>query len=83
MLLTDWTGQLAGERVAEFHRQAQRQRLARLARWQRRGGDRGSWRGRRLRRPSGPETRPCPLWPAGIGIVAGIHRPVIELSTGR
>jgi len=48
MLVTDWTGQLAGERVADLHRQAQRQRLARLARWQRRGGDRGIWRGRRL-----------------------------------
>jgi hypothetical protein len=32
MLVTDWTGQLAGERVADLHRQAQRQRLARLAR---------------------------------------------------
>jgi hypothetical protein len=47
-MVTDWTGQLAGERVADLHRQAQRQRLARLARWQRRGGDRGIWRGRRL-----------------------------------
>jgi hypothetical protein len=32
-MVTDWTGQLAGERVADLHRQAQRQRLARLARW--------------------------------------------------
>jgi hypothetical protein len=31
MLVTDWTGQLAGERVADLHRQAQRQHLARLA----------------------------------------------------
>jgi hypothetical protein len=37
----------------------------------------------RLRCPSGPEARPRPLWPAGTGIVSGIHRPVIEVSTGR
>jgi hypothetical protein len=48
MLATDWNGQLARERVAEFHRQAERQRLARLARAQRRGGHRGRWRGWRL-----------------------------------
>jgi hypothetical protein len=51
MLATDPTGQLAGERVAEFHRQAERQRLVRLARAQRRGGNRGR-RGWRL--PVGP-----------------------------
>jgi uncharacterized membrane protein len=32
MLPGGWTGQLAGERVAELHRQAKRQRLVRLAR---------------------------------------------------
>jgi hypothetical protein len=32
MLANDLTGQLAGERVADFHRQAERQRLVRLAR---------------------------------------------------
>jgi hypothetical protein len=52
MLATDWNGQLARERVAESHRQAERQRLARLARAQRRGGNRGRWRGWRL--PVGP-----------------------------
>jgi hypothetical protein len=53
MLAKDLTGQLAGERVADLHRQAQRQRLVRLARAQRRGGNRGRWRGWRLR--AGPE----------------------------
>jgi hypothetical protein len=48
MLVNDLTGQLAGERVAEFHRQAERQRLVRLARAQGRGGNRGRWRGWRL-----------------------------------
>ena len=48
MLANDSTGQLARERVAEFHRQAERQRLVRLARAQRRGGNRGRWRGWRL-----------------------------------
>jgi hypothetical protein len=45
MLASDLTGQLARERVADLHRQAERQRLARLARAQRRGGNRGRWRG--------------------------------------
>jgi hypothetical protein len=48
MLANDPTGQLARERVADFHRQAERQRLVRLARTQRRGGNRGRWRGWRL-----------------------------------
>ena len=48
MLANDLTGQLAGERVADLHRQAERQRLIRLARTQRRGGNRGWWRGWRL-----------------------------------
>jgi GNAT superfamily N-acetyltransferase len=46
MLVGDWTGQLANERVAEFHRQAERQRLVRLARACR-GGSGGVGRGRR------------------------------------
>jgi hypothetical protein len=48
MLANDLTGQLARERVADLHRQAERQRLVRLARAQRRGGNRGWWRGWRL-----------------------------------
>ena len=48
MLANDLTGQLARERVADLHRQAERQRLVRLARTQRRGGNRGRWRGWRL-----------------------------------
>jgi hypothetical protein len=48
MLANDPTGQLARERVADVHRQAERQRLVRLARTQRRGGNRGRWRGWRL-----------------------------------
>jgi hypothetical protein len=48
MLANDQTGQLAGERVADLHRQAERQRLVRLARAQGRGGNRGRWRGWRL-----------------------------------
>jgi hypothetical protein len=45
MLANDLTGELAGERVADLHRQAERQRLVGLARTQRRGGNRGRWRG--------------------------------------
>jgi hypothetical protein len=52
MLASDPTGQLARERVAELHRQAERQGLVRLARTRRRGGNRGRWRGWRL--PVGP-----------------------------
>jgi hypothetical protein len=48
MLANDPTGQLARERVADLHRQAERQRLVRLARTQRRGGSRGRLRGWRL-----------------------------------
>ena len=47
MLPGDWTGQLARERVAELHRQAERHRLVRLARAHRRGGASGVGRGRR------------------------------------
>jgi hypothetical protein len=47
MLPSDWTGQLARERMAELHRQAEQQRLVRLARAQRRGGISGVGRGRR------------------------------------
>jgi hypothetical protein len=48
MLANDPTGQLGRERVADLHRQAECQRLVRLARAQRRGGNRGWWRGWRL-----------------------------------
>jgi len=49
MPVSDWTGQLARERVAQLHRQAKRQRLVRLARAERRGGTSGVGRGRRWR----------------------------------
>ena len=71
MLAHDLTGQLARERVAEFHRQAERQRLARLARAQRRGGNRGRWRGWRLL--AGP----------GSASGAGGTKPSIAPSTAR
>jgi hypothetical protein len=45
MLANDLTGQLARERVTDLHRQAELQRLVGLARTQRRGGNRGRWRG--------------------------------------
>jgi hypothetical protein len=48
MLANDPTEQLARERVVDLHRQAERRRLVRLARPQRRGGNRGWWRGWRL-----------------------------------
>ena len=48
MLANDLTGQLARERVADLHRQAERQRLVGLVRTQHRGGNRGRWRGWRL-----------------------------------
>ena len=71
MLANDLTGQLAHERMADLHRQAERQRLARLARVQRRGGNRGRWRGWRLlagrRSASGP----------------GVAEPVTARSTAR
>ena len=71
MLANDLTGQLARERVAEFHRQAQRQRLVRLARAQRRGGNRGRWRGWRLL--------------AGAGRASGgdVREPLTAPSTAR
>jgi hypothetical protein len=47
MPVSDWTGRLARERVTELHRQAERQRLVRLARAQRSGGTSGVGRGRR------------------------------------
>ena len=50
MLANDLTGQLARERVADLHRQAELQRLVGLARTQRRGGNRGRWRGWHLLR---------------------------------
>jgi hypothetical protein len=42
MLAGERTAELARERIADLHRQAERQRLSRLARAQRRGGQR--WR---------------------------------------
>jgi hypothetical protein len=45
MLANDLTGQLARERVADLHRQAERQHLVGLARTQRRDAGRGRWRG--------------------------------------
>ncbi len=48
MLANDPTEQLARERVADLHRQAERQRLVRLAPAQRRDGNRGRWLGWRL-----------------------------------
>jgi hypothetical protein len=58
MLANDLTGQLARERVAEFHRQVECQRLVSLARTHRRGGNRGRWRGWRLLAGPGSRTRP-------------------------
>src|SRR5829696_8521359 len=82
MLMADWTGELARERMAELHRQAERQRLVRLARVQHRGGTGGVWRGRRWLvgwlKGSGagpmvePSTAPsAPGWPAS----SHRHRP--------
>ncbi len=78
MLAGDWTGQLAGERVAELHRQAERQRLVRLARARRRGGTGGVGRWRRWlagpRRGSGegpmvePSTAPATARPVGDAV---------------
>ncbi len=48
MLANDLTGQLARERVADLHHQAQRQHLVRVARGRRRRGHGGVWRGPRL-----------------------------------
>jgi hypothetical protein len=71
MLANDLTGQLARERVAELHRQAERQRLVGLARTQRRGGNRGRWRGWYLL--------------AGLGRAsgAGVREPLTARSTAR
>ena len=52
MLAADWTALLAAERMAELHRKAGGQRLARRARVHRRGGNGGVWRERR--RLTGP-----------------------------
>jgi len=71
MLANDLTGQLAGERVADLHRQAERQRLVRLARAQRRGGNRGRWRGWR------------PLGASGKRLGGGVREPLTARSTAR
>jgi hypothetical protein len=71
MLANDLTGQLAHERVADLHRQAERQRLARLVRTPRRGGNRGRWRGWR------------PLAGPGSASGAGVTEPLTARSTAR
>jgi hypothetical protein len=56
MLPGDWTAELGRQRMAELHRQPERQRLIRLARAHRRGGASGVARWRWLagwRRGSG------------------------------
>jgi hypothetical protein len=40
MLAGDWTGLLASQRMTDLHREADRQRLVRLAKAERRGGRR-------------------------------------------
>jgi hypothetical protein len=71
MMANDLTGQLAHERVAELHRQAEHQRLARRARSQRRSGASGVPRGWR--------------WLAGRrrGSGAGVSEPVTAPSAAR
>jgi hypothetical protein len=49
MLPGAWTAELGRQRIAELHRQAEHQRLVRLARAQRRGGTTGMGRRRRWR----------------------------------
>ena len=44
MLPGGWTAELGRERMAEFHRQAEHQRLISLARTQRGSGGVGRWR---------------------------------------
>ncbi len=82
MPVSDWTGQLARERVAQLHRQAKRQRLVRLARAERRGGTSGVGRG--------PDTirRPCRSLSAhALGQVAlqqgGVPRQRLAQGPGR
>jgi hypothetical protein len=48
MLPGDWTAELGRQRIAELHRHAERHRLVRLARAQRRGGSGGVGRRRWL-----------------------------------
>jgi hypothetical protein len=60
MLPSDRTGQLATERVADLHRQAERHRLVRLAWAHRRGGTSGVGRWRRWR--VGDEVRVRASW---------------------
>jgi len=71
MLANDLTGQLARERVADLHRQAERQRLVRLARTQRRSDASGIRRGWRW----------LAGWRRGSG--AGVTEPVTARSTAR
>jgi hypothetical protein len=71
MLANDLTGQLARDRVADLHRQAERQRLVRHAQTQRRGGNRGRWRGWHL------------LASPGRASTAGVSEPLTARSTAR
>jgi hypothetical protein len=71
MLANDLNGQLARERVADLHRQAERQRLVGLARTQRRGGNRGRWRGWHL------------LAGLGRASASGAGEPLTARSTAR
>jgi hypothetical protein len=71
MLASDLTGQLAHERMADLHRQADRQRLIRLARAQRRSGASGVPRGWRL------------LAGRGSASGAGVTEPLTARSTAR
>jgi hypothetical protein len=68
MLANDLNGQLARERVADLRRQAKRQRLVGLARTQRRGGNRGRWRGWHLL--TGPGRA------SGAGVRGALDRPI-------
>ena len=70
MLANDLTGQLARERVADLHRQAELQRLVELARTQRRGGNRGRWRG-------------GTCWWVGESLGCGRREPSTARSTAR
>jgi hypothetical protein len=67
MLVSDWTGQLVGERTAELHREVEQRRLVRLAR----RGKRRAWWERRL----------LPGWLRGSG--EAVREPSTAPSTAR
>ena len=81
MLAADWTAQLASERMAELHRQAEHQRLVRLAR-ARRGGTGGVRRGWRTQaEPGVPLRRASEAVAQGARTerdVSGAGQPVVE-----